>query len=183
MKNPDFFLYFLIFTLRAAGAAYGSSQTRSWIGAAAAGLYHSSARSNPHLRPALQLVSPVGSLTHWVTAGIKPASSWTLCQVLNLLSHNRNSVFFVCLFVFPGCSTAYEAPRPRIRSELSWELSHYCGNTRFLNHCVGPGIEPISQHSQDCCSHGVTAGAPVFCCFEMYLSYSSILILCLSNGL
>ena len=31
------------------------------------------------------------SLTPWVRPGIKPASSWTQCQVLNLLSYNRNS--------------------------------------------------------------------------------------------
>ena len=32
-----------------------------------------------------------GSLTYWVRPGIKPTSSWTLCQLLNLLSHNGNS--------------------------------------------------------------------------------------------
>ena len=31
------------------------------------------------------------SLTHWARPGIKPTPSWTLCQDLNLLSHNRNS--------------------------------------------------------------------------------------------
>ena len=30
-------------------------------------------------------------LTHWVKSGIESTSSWTLGQVLNLLSHNRNS--------------------------------------------------------------------------------------------
>ena len=36
------------------------------------------------------------SLTHWARTGIEPASSWTLSQVLNPLSHNRNSyrIFF-----------------------------------------------------------------------------------------
>ena len=32
------------------------------------------------------------SLTHWARPGIKPASSKTLCQVLNLLRSNRNSL-------------------------------------------------------------------------------------------
>ena len=32
-----------------------------------------------------------GSLTHWARPGIEPASSQTLCQVLNPLSHHRNS--------------------------------------------------------------------------------------------
>ena len=46
-----FFLFFLLF--RAALAAYGSSQARGQIGAAAVGLRHSHihARSEPHLPP------------------------------------------------------------------------------------------------------------------------------------
>ena len=48
---------------RAAPAAYGSSQARRRIGAAAAGLHHSpgSARSEPHLRPRPQLAATPGS--------------------------------------------------------------------------------------------------------------------------
>ena len=44
------FVFFILF-FRAGPAAYGSSQARSWIGAAAAGLCHSNARSEPHLQP------------------------------------------------------------------------------------------------------------------------------------
>ena len=33
------------------------------------------------------------SLAHWTRLGIKPTSSWTLCQVLNQLSHNRTPYF------------------------------------------------------------------------------------------
>ena len=32
-----------------------------------------------------------GSLTHWARSGMEPATSLTLCQVLNLLSHSGNS--------------------------------------------------------------------------------------------
>lgn len=32
------------------------------------------------------------SLTHWGRPGIEPASSWTLCQVLNHLSHSRTPI-------------------------------------------------------------------------------------------
>ena len=44
---------------RATPAAYGTSWARGHIGAAAAGLHHShnSARSDPRLRPTLQLVA------------------------------------------------------------------------------------------------------------------------------
>ena len=61
----------------------GSFQARGQIQAAAAGPCHShsNARSKLHLWP----------LTHWVRPGIEPALSQTLCWVLNLLSHNRNS--------------------------------------------------------------------------------------------
>jgi len=36
--------------------------------------------------------SNTGSLTHWARPGIELASSQILCQVLNPLSHNRNSM-------------------------------------------------------------------------------------------
>ena len=47
------------------------------------------------------------SLTHWARAGIQPSSSYTLCWVLNPLSHNRHSrsssllfiVFLIVLFI------------------------------------------------------------------------------------
>ena len=53
-----------------------------------------------------------GSLTHWARPGIKPASSLTLCRVLNLLSHNRNSwsfffPFIFAEFLFPQCTALY----------------------------------------------------------------------------
>ena len=48
--NPFFFFF-----LRAAPAAYGSSQGQSGAAAASLGLSHSSARSEPHLQPTQQL--------------------------------------------------------------------------------------------------------------------------------
>ena len=54
------FLNFLFF--RAKPVAYGSSQAKDQIRAAAAGLHHRHA----------------GSLTHWAGPGIKPLSSWIL---------------------------------------------------------------------------------------------------------
>ena len=44
------------------------------------------------------------SFTHWARPGIKPASSQMLSQVLNLLSHDRNSKIF---FIFNHASTWY----------------------------------------------------------------------------
>ena len=60
-----------------ASAAYGCSRARGQIRARAAGQCHSSHKA--------------GSLTHWVRSGTEPASSRTLCRVLNPLSHNGNS--------------------------------------------------------------------------------------------
>ena len=41
--------------------------------------------------------SNTGSLTQWKRWGVKPISSWTLCCVLNPLSHNGNSCYY-CYF-------------------------------------------------------------------------------------
>jgi len=42
-----------------------------------------------------------GSLTHWARPGIESASSWTLCCVVNPLSHSGNSCkrFYTCVYV------------------------------------------------------------------------------------
>ena len=80
-----FFFKVLYFFLWAIPAAYGSFQTRGWIGAVAAGLYHShsNARSKPQLWPTLQVAAMpgcgnAGSFTHWARPGIEPTTSWIL---------------------------------------------------------------------------------------------------------
>ena len=42
----------------------------------------------------------VGSLTHWTRPEIEHASSRTVCHVLNLVSHNRNSKFKSSIWLF-----------------------------------------------------------------------------------
>ena len=89
--------FFLFFLFRAVLVAYGGSQARGPIGAAAAGLHRS--HSNAH----------ICNLRHslwqrWISnllseLGIEPASSWTLCLVLNLLSHSGNSRPSICSMV------------------------------------------------------------------------------------
>ena len=73
-----FFFFFILF--RAAPIAYGSSQARGQMGAAAASLCysHSDTRSKWQLWPSLQVYSKARSLTHWVRLALKPASSRTL---------------------------------------------------------------------------------------------------------
>ena len=58
-------------------------------------------------------------------------------------------ILFFLFFPHFGCPKAYGARGPGIRSEPSLELSHSCCNNECLTHCAGPGIEPVSQHSQD----------------------------------
>ena len=57
--SPHFniFFLFLFFLLMVAPLAYGTSQARDGIGAAAAGLHHSHEGSEPHLRLTWQLVA------------------------------------------------------------------------------------------------------------------------------
>ena len=60
--------------------AYGVSQARDQIVAAAAGLCysHGNIRSEPYLWSMLQLAEMLDPLTHWVRPGMEPASSWIL---------------------------------------------------------------------------------------------------------
>ena len=89
-----------VFLFRPTSAAYGSSQSRGQIGAAASSLRHrhSHAISELHLQPTPQTqqcgiwalsatyTSAHGnarSLTHWVRIGIEPTSWWILVGFVN----------------------------------------------------------------------------------------------------
>ena len=88
---------FIYLFIRATPKVHGSSWAKGRIGAAAASLRHSHSNptttatvmSNHHinLHHRLQqccILNPPSEVR------IEPTSSWTLCQVLNLLSHNGN---------------------------------------------------------------------------------------------
>ena len=72
--------FFVLF--RAAPEAYGGSQARGQIGAAAVGLHHShsDARSKPHLQPTPQLTARPDPLTHCVRPGSEASFSWILVR-------------------------------------------------------------------------------------------------------
>ena len=55
--QPIFFFFLFSFLFMAEPVAYRSPQARSQVGAAAASLYHSNARSEPCLCPTPQLVT------------------------------------------------------------------------------------------------------------------------------
>ena len=68
-----FFFLSLLFLFRAAHMAYGSSQARSWIQAAAASLHHSHSNVGIWATSATYITahSSAGSLTHWARPGIE----------------------------------------------------------------------------------------------------------------
>ena len=72
-SKPDFFI-FIFLLLRAASEAYGGSQAKGPIGAAAAGPGHNHAGSELCLQP-----------TSWLTAtpDIEPATSWFLARFVS----------------------------------------------------------------------------------------------------
>ena len=79
------------------------------IGAVAASLHHSHShrhRGSEPARYATYTTAHGSSLIHWARPGIEPASSRTLCQVLNPLSHHRDFSFtlsWCCLYHLPLC--------------------------------------------------------------------------------
>ena len=84
-------------------AAYGGSQATGWVGAAAAGLYHShrNTESEPRLWPTPQLtVTPDPCC--WVRPGIEPISSWVLVGFINCwaMTGIPSLFFFLSLFSF-----------------------------------------------------------------------------------
>ena len=76
LSERFFFVCFFVF-FRAAPAAYGGSQARGWIGAAASGLQHSSWQC--------QILNPLSEARDWTC--ILMDTNW----VLNLMSHSGNS--------------------------------------------------------------------------------------------
>ena len=102
-----FIFYFYFFAcFRASPAAYGSSQARVWIGAAAAGVCHSHSNAGSELLSVNYTTAHgnTGSLTHWVRPGVELASSWILVgaqwELLYLLLNQHLMFLLLCLLVF-----------------------------------------------------------------------------------
>ena len=55
-----------------------------------------------------------------------------------------------------------ELPGQGSDPSLSHDLSRICGNAGSLTHCVGPGIELASQHSQDAADPVVPQQEPLY---------------------
>ena len=78
-------IYIFFSLIRAALAAYGGSQARGLIGAAAAGLHlsHSNAGSGLCLQPTPQLTAMPDPSPAERKPGMEPASSWILVGFAN----------------------------------------------------------------------------------------------------
>ena len=114
---PLFIYLFLLLLFRAAPVAYGSSQPRGWIRAAAATLLHSNNNmgSEPHLWPTLQFTATLDPT--WARPGIQPTSSWILVGfitiepqqnshlLLSIQTLKMGQILFSCRgrLAFPSC--------------------------------------------------------------------------------
>ena len=125
-SSSSFFFLFL-------SVAYGSSQARG---------SNLSCSCRPMPQPLQHWIwgasytAAHGSLTHWARTGIGSASSQRQCQIHNLLSHNRNSIFvLVCSFLWPHL-WQMEVLGPGIESELQLldPLAH--DTNQGLNLCL-----------------------------------------------
>ena len=115
-------LIFFLFT--DASVVYGSSWARGRIRAATAA-YTTTMQYWIRVTYATYAAAcgNTGSLTHWVRPGIKPTSSQRQCQVLNSLSHNRNSIIQFLRAQHPCFSrTFFVSSYPGFPKRLSHEL-------------------------------------------------------------
>ena len=108
--------FFFLFLFRAAPAAHGSFQARGGIGAAATGLPHSHSNARSKSATYTTTHSNAGSLTHWSSPGIEPASSWILVRFITSWAAMRTSDT-VILIGFP----------------LSWMTNNISNN--YCNYC------------------------------------------------
>ena len=79
--------------------AYGSSLVRGRIGAAAPGPQPRQHQMWATPMTYAEACCKVGALSHWARPGIEPVSPQTLCQVLNPLSHNGNSLLWFLMLL------------------------------------------------------------------------------------
>ena len=95
-----FFFFFLLF--RAALMAYGSSQARGRIRAAATGLHHKPQQHSIQAESATYTMAHgnVRSPTHWAKTGIKPTSLWILVRFVSTEPWQEFPFFTIFLSLF-----------------------------------------------------------------------------------
>ena len=134
------FIY-LFLPLGTSPVAYGNSQARGRIRAAAS-LHHSHSNDS--------------SLTHWARPGFKPVSWWIVLGSVNCRATTGNPNFFLKPHLwdieFPRLGVELELqlrPTPQPQQCWIWAASATyaaaCSNTGSLTHWVRPGIKPTSS--------------------------------------
>ena len=94
--------------------------------------------------------SNAGSFTHQARPGIQPAPSLTLCQVLNPLSHKRNSSsIFQETQVFQDFSRLWGQAGPSSPTPLphSWPPHNPCWALTLYQVSEGSGLPPMAKHT------------------------------------
>ena len=132
-----FIFYFFVFCLfRARPAAYGGSQARGLIGAAATGLHHnrSNAESEPHLRPTPHS-RPRRILNPLIEARDRTRILMDASRVRQPLCHNGNSMWCSSLVWFFLCKNNPSLGVPLGHNGLRIWHSH-CSS---LGCCYGAG--------------------------------------------
>ena len=114
----------------------GIPGARGCIGAAARGCSHSHSITGfkLHLQPMPQLAAMPDP-----RPGIEPMSSQTLCQILNPLSHSRNS----CFVLFFTVSFAVQKLLSLIRSHLWFFVCFYFNCPRTLIRFMSENVLPM----------------------------------------
>ena len=127
--------FLLLLFFRAAPKAHGRSQARGPIELQL--LAYTAATANPSVICNLCRSSQQHRiLNHWSRPGIKSTSSWTLCHVLNLLNHNRNSmtpksgIAAITIFYLHNCEKMSKDLMNIIHQGLSFRSIHLIKNKK-----------------------------------------------------
>ena len=96
-------LFLIFFSFRAVVMAYGSSQPRGWIGAAAAGLHRSHSNTGCGFTSVIYTTacSSGRSLIYWMRLWIEPTSSQTSYRFLTHWTHwttTFNGKLYICMY-------------------------------------------------------------------------------------
>ena len=127
MFGNEFFFFFLLF--RGAPAAYGSSQARGWVSAAAAALCHSSAGSNQCPWPTPQLMAtrilnPLNEARDLTCILMDASQIHFHCAIMGTPGNKIIKPFFVCV-LFRATLMAYGASQARNPIGDRWPALHH----------------------------------------------------------
>ena len=107
---------FCLFFFRAAPSAYGGTQARGRIGAAAASLQPQQYQIRATSSTYTTVHGNARSWTHWVRPGIKPATSWLLVRIISAAPWWE--LLFLCVLLLQASSRPTFSLKARACAEL-----------------------------------------------------------------